>query len=52
MWPNNDRYEGDFKDGLFHGQGKLVTRFGHYEGGFANNLRKGKGTFEWKNGDL
>ena len=37
---------------MFHGQGKLVTRFGHYEGGFANNLRKGKGTFEWKNGDL
>ena len=30
----------------------MVTRFGCYEGAFQDNYRKGKGTFEWKNGDV
>ena len=27
VWPNNDRYEGDYIDGLFHGQGKVCFGF-------------------------
>lgn len=51
-FPNGDRYEGEFKDGLFHGWGIYTYRTGdRYEGEFAGDLKHGKGTLTYANGD-
>jgi hypothetical protein len=43
--PNGDQYQGEFKSGQFHGQGKLVfVRGGFYEGEFTQGRMTGKGT--------
>ena len=45
-------YEGEFKDGSFHGEGTLTLNAGFkYVGGFKNDLFHGKGTYTWSNGD-
>ena len=50
--PNGDIYEGDFSNGAYNGQGKLISKNGNiYTGGFANSKRDGKGLYRWKNGD-
>lgn len=42
--PNGDQYQGQFKNGLFHGQGKLIfIRGGFYEGQFTLGRMTGKG---------
>ena len=39
-----DKYEGEFKNGKHHGQGKYTNYFGIvYEGGFKNGIRFGHG---------
>ena len=44
-------YEGQFKDGEFHGHGKIKTDEGEvYEGNFKNGDFNGYGTFTWKDG--
>lgn len=49
---NGDRYEGEFKDGLFDGWGAYYYRNGdRYEGAFRNDMKHGEGTFTYKNGD-
>lgn len=35
-YPDGTRYEGNFKNGLFHGTGKFVFANGVYEGTFKN----------------
>lgn len=38
-------YEGEFKDGVYHGQGKQKMKKGSvFEGTFTNGKRNGKGT--------
>ena len=45
---NRDVYEGEFRDGKFHGQGKLIYKDGSvYEGTWENGMpRNGKGTYK------
>ena len=50
--PDGTRYEGGFRDGLFHGEGKLVYKNSGivYEGQFRNGLRHGKGQVRFPSG--
>ena len=49
---NGDRYEGDFKDGLFSGWGIYSYKKGdRYEGEFRNDMKEGRGAFIFQNGD-
>lgn len=50
--PNGDKYEGEFKNGLFHGWGIYTYRIGdRYEGEFRNDMKNGRGTYQYRNGD-
>jgi len=50
--PNGDRYEGEFRDGLFCGWGVFVYHNGdRYEGEFADDQKNGKGAYTYANGD-
>jgi hypothetical protein len=45
-------YTGYFKNGLFHGKGKLVMMNGDsYEGDFVRGSFEGEGLYIWQNGD-
>ena len=45
----NIRYEGDYIDNKFEGNGKLIFADGHYYiGQFKNNLANGKGPYLMK----
>jgi hypothetical protein len=45
VFPNGSKYEGLFKDGLFHGKGFYTYADGtKYTGDFKNGLFEGKGT--------
>lgn len=51
-FPNGDRYEGEFKNGLCDGWGAYTHRNGdRYEGEFRNDMKQGKGTFTYRNGE-
>ena len=42
--PNDDIYEGEMKDSIFHGKGKLIMSNGDiYEGDFVNGEKEGNG---------
>lgn len=51
-FPNGDRYEGEFKDGLMNGWGVYEYRNGdRFEGEFRSDMKHGKGTYSYKNSD-
>ena len=51
-FPTGDRYEGEFKDGLFNGWGSFFYANGDkYEGDFRSDMKDGRGVFAFKNGD-
>lgn len=51
-FPNGDKYEGEFRDGLFHGWGVYYYKTGdRYEGEFKNDMKHGKGAYTFQNGD-
>ena len=46
------RYEGEWRDGYWHGYGAVwYADGGHYEGEFRNGMRQGRGTLTLANGD-
>ena len=45
-------YEGEFREGKYCGQGKLVIDGHVWEGQFANDLSNGKTTHTWPNGNV
>merc|ERR1711964_970716 len=50
--PAEPVYEGEFKDGQYHGQGTLTYEDGGiYEGRFQNGVRHGPGIMNYANGD-
>ena len=52
IWPNGDRYEGDWVNGQRTGQGKYFYSSGGgvYTGEWKNNNRHGEGTMIWNDG--
>ena len=52
IFEDDSFYEGDMKDDVFDGKGKLYINNGDkYEGELKNNLREGKGICYYNNGD-
>ena len=50
VWENGDKYEGEFVDGLFHGQGTIVYSDGSsYVGEWKDGLFHGQGTGAFAN---
>ena len=43
-------YVGEWKDNMQHGQGKLITTNGGYQGTFNNNNRTGKFIYDFTDG--
>ena len=52
-YANQDRYDGEWKEGDKHGRGTMKFHNGDvYEGEFSNGKMHGKGTFEYAAGDV
>jgi len=52
IFPNADKYVGEFKNGRLNGTGLYISKNGNeYKGQFKDNLRHGYGIFKWSNGD-
>ena len=47
---SGDKYEGDYKNDVSSGHGKLTWSEGVYEGAFKNNKENGFGRKEWTSG--
>ena len=50
-WDTGQKYVGEFKDGVRHGEGIQTSSSGTYEGYFKNDKMNGIGTYTWENGD-
>ena len=50
VWPDGSIYEGDFKQGLFHGQGRYQTQETVYQGDFVNGIAVGQGVITFVDG--
>jgi len=51
-FPNGDRYEGEFEDGLFNGEGTYYYANGdRYDGEFRDDMKHGRGILKFANGD-
>ena len=53
LLPNGNKYEGELKNGKFHGQGKYTFSNGNiYEGEFNNGKWEGQGKYSFSNGNI
>ncbi|XP_047340912.1 phosphatidylinositol 4-phosphate 5-kinase 6-like [Impatiens glandulifera] len=50
-WPSGATYEGEFKSGYMDGTGTYTGGEGTYKGNWVSNLKHGKGTKNYANGD-
>ncbi len=51
VWPNGNRYEGDWVDGKTHGKGVHTWASGNrYEGDWVDGNRTGRGVLTWADG--
>uniref|UniRef100_A0A5B7APR2 Phosphatidylinositol 4-phosphate 5-kinase n=1 Tax=Davidia involucrata TaxID=16924 RepID=A0A5B7APR2_DAVIN len=50
-WPSGATYEGQFKSGFMDGEGTYTGCSGTYKGAWVMNLKHGKGTKHYANGD-
>ena len=50
VYSNDNRYEGEWKEGAKHGSGILINDIGRYEGSFSQGLPNGEGIEVWSNG--
>ncbi|KAA8537330.1 hypothetical protein F0562_026983 [Nyssa sinensis] len=50
-WPSGATYEGQFKTGFMDGDGTYTGSSGTYKGAWVMNLKHGKGTKHYANGD-
>ena len=51
--PNGDIYEGELRDSMFNGKGKLISNYNDiYEGDFVNGEKTGKGKITFSDGTL
>ena len=50
LCPNGDRYEGEIKDSVYNGIGKLTTKDYEYDGHFEKGEKNGQGTLKFKDG--
>lgn len=52
VWESGTRYEGEWKEDFWHGQGTLTFTDGEkYTGQWQNGLKHGQGTYTWANGN-
>jgi len=51
VWPNNDKYEGEWKNGKRDGYGIFVSEDGTYDGMWVADKQTGNGTKSWVEGD-
>ena len=52
IWPDGEKYVGDWKDGQQSGQGSYIRANGNrYAGEFLKGKRNGQGTHTWADGD-
>ena len=48
----NERYDGQFRNNLFHGDGSCKMKNGDtYEGGYCDGQRHGQGKYEYRGGN-
>lgn len=53
IYSNGTSYEGDYRNGLFNGEGTLTYSDGSiYEGNFVNGVIEGEGKYTTSNGDV
>jgi len=51
-YANHDIYDGQWKNGIRHGQGKMISQDGVYIGQFCKDLKDGKGRMEYCDGGM
>lgn len=53
-WNQGDKYEGDWQEGLRHGEGTYFSKANgfKYEGQYAKDKKHGKGKYTYPNGDI
>ena len=52
IYPNGEKYVGDWKNGKYHGQGTFTYRDGSkYVGGWKNEKQDGQGTYTFPSGE-
>jgi hypothetical protein len=49
---NGEKYEGEWKKDLYHGNGRLETENSKYEGSFEMGKKQGQGKDYFSNGDM